>query len=116
MAIGKFLLLGAKGLKTLTSINDLSKRPPQKPLTAMSRRAPWEVFAVALDIDSPSIGCNSGSTLTSWLTSVNRDAVRSQISLWRIIGKAPLGHDSACSTEKCEPQTQVAGRSCGVQP
>ena len=73
MAIGKFLLLGAKGLKTLTSINNLLKRPPQKPLTAMSRQAPWEVFAVAVDVDSPSIGCTSGSTLTSWQISVNRD-------------------------------------------
>ena len=69
-----------------------------------------------LDINSPSIGCSSGSTVTLWQTSVNREAVRSQISLWRMIGKAPLGHERACSTEKCEPQTHVVGKPCGGRP
>ena len=69
-----------------------------------------------LDIDSPSMGCSSSSTLTSWQTSVNRDAVRSRIPLWWMIGNTPLGHERAYSTEKCEPQTPVVGKPCGGQP
>ncbi len=60
------------------------------------------------------MGCKSGSTLTSWQTSVRTEAVKSLISLCLIIGKAPLGQERACSTENLEPHTHVVGKSaCG---
>ena len=56
-------------------------RPPQKPLAAMSKRAPSFALQVALVRNSPVIGCRSGSMQTSLQTSVRRLAVRSLISL-----------------------------------
>ena len=44
------------GLITLTSTNALSKRPPQKPYMATSRRASSSVIAELYDIDSPESG------------------------------------------------------------
>ena len=52
----------------------------------------------------------------SWHTSVITVANRSLISLCLTIGKPPLGHDSACSTEKPEPHTHLAGICSGVIP
>ena len=43
-------------------------------------------------------------------------AVRPHISLCLIDGKPPLAQDSACSTEKVEPQARLAGNLSGVQP
>lgn len=79
------------------------KRPPQKPFAAVSRRAPSWVFEVALEKIFPDNGYSSGSMQTSLHTWVNRSAVKSLISLWRIEGKPPFGQDSACSTENLIP-------------
>ena len=40
--------------------------------------------------DSPDSGCKCGSMTTLGQTSVSREAVRSLISLWRIVGKPPM--------------------------
>ena len=61
-------------------------------------------------------GCRVGSVQTSLHTSVRRVAVRSRISLCRMVGKPPLGHDKACSTENFEPQWHLVGKTFGVQP
>ena len=103
-------------MKTLTSRKDLSKRPPQRPLTAISSLAPSVLIEEALARTSPESGCRSGSTRTSWQTSVSIVAVTSRISLWRMIGKPPLGHERTCSTVKEEPHTQWRGMLDGNQP
>ncbi len=49
------------------------------------------------EADSPESGCRSGSTLTSWHTSVKRPAVMSLISLCLSMGNPPLAQERACS-------------------
>ena len=61
-------------------------------------------------------GCRSGSTQTSLHTSLSSVAVMYCISLCLTEGNPPLEHDSACSTLKRFPQTQVGGMFVGVQP
>ena len=85
----------ACGLKTLTSKKVRSYRLPQRPLAAMSRRAPSWVFADTPDSCSLVMGCRCGSTLTSLHTSDIRLAVRSRISLCLIDGNPPLGQEIA---------------------
>ena len=63
---------------------------PQKPFAAMSKWAPSCVIEVALARVSPERGCRSGSTLTSWQTSVSRWAVRSRTSLCLKMGNPPF--------------------------
>ena len=75
----------------------LSWCPLQKPLAAISRRAPSCVFAVALVSCSPVSVCRSGSTETSWHTSVNSFAVRSRISLCLMEGNPPVQY--ACEND-----------------
>ena len=48
-------------------------------------------------------------------TSVSRLAVRSLISLCRMEGKSPFGHESVCSTENFTPQAQLEGVLSGSQ-
>ena len=55
-------------VETGTSKYVLSNLPPQKPLAAMSRRAPSWTLDEAPVRDSPVIGCNSGSIQTSLQT------------------------------------------------
>lgn len=55
-------------------VNTLS--PLQKPFAAMSSLAPSDVLTVALAMTSPVSGCRSGSTTTSWHTSVMSFAVK----------------------------------------
>ena len=43
---------------------------------------------------------------TLWHTSDNKEAVRSRISLWRIVGKLPKMHVIAWSTENDIPHLQ----------
>ena len=43
---------------------------------------------------------------TLWHTSDNKEAVRSRISLWRIVGKLPKLHIIAWSTENDIPHLQ----------
>ncbi len=52
----------------------------------------------------------SGSTLTSWHTSVKRPAVMSLISLCLSIGNPPLAQERAYSMEKGYPESHLAGR------
>ena len=73
---------------------------PQMPMEVLCARA------------SPVRGWRSGSTETSWQTSVSRSAVISLISLWRIDGKPPRGHERTCSTEKKAPQSQCLAGTC----
>ena len=110
------LFEGAWGLKILTSKYVFSKRPPQNPLTAMSSLAPSVLTEVAPFRTSPVSGCRSGSTRTSWQTSVRRAAITSRISLWRMMGNPPLGHESTCSTVKVEPHSQWRGTLDGGHP
>ena len=98
-----------------TSENVLSNRPPQKPLAAMSSRAPSCAFEVAPVRTFPVIGCRSGSMQTSLQTSVRTLAVRSLISLCLIDGKLPVGQDRACSTENLTPHPQVDGTCKGYK-
>ena len=82
----------------------------------MSSLAPSDEFVEVWLRVSPVSGWRSGSVFTSWHTSVRRWAVRSLSSLWRIIGKPPLGQERTCWTEKLEPQTQWVGVEGGCQP
>ena len=43
---------------------------------------------------------------TIWHTYDNKEAVRSRVSLWRIVGKPPKLHVIAWSTENNIPQVQ----------
>ena len=84
--------------------------------------------AINSNIQSRTIGPDRGSSsqnfsrewpqvrLTSWQTSVSIVAVTSRISLWRMIGKPPLGHERTCSTVNEEPHTQWRGMLEGNQP
>ena len=83
------LLQGALGWNTLTS-KKASWRIFQKPLARTSSRAPSSVLVEASLKDSPDSGCRCGSMATLGQTSVSREAVRSLISLWRIVGKLPM--------------------------
>ena len=103
-------------MKTLTSKKVRSNRPPQKPLAATSSLTPSSLIAEAPESASPVIGSRVGSMHTSWQTSAIKFAVRSLISLCRMVGKPPFGHDRACSTEKLVPQAHVVGVCKGCQP
>ena len=83
------LLLGAFGWNTITS-KKASWRVFQKPLARTSSRAPSSVLVEASQKDSPDSGCRCGSMATLGQTSVSREAVRSLISFWRIVGKPPM--------------------------
>ena len=83
-------------MKTQTSKQVLLNLPPQKPLAAMSRRAPSWTLDEAPVSDSPVIGCNYGSVQTSLHTSVRRLVVRSLISLCLIVGNPLLGQELEC--------------------
>ena len=76
------------------------------------------MLEVALVRASPVSGCRLGFIMTSWHTSesVSREAVTSRISLWRMVGKPPLGQERACSTVKVFPQAQSMGIRDGVHP
>ena len=67
----------------------------------MLEEPPWQVL--------PVIGCRSGSTLTSWHTSVNKSVLRSQMLLCQMIGNLPLGQDMVRSIEKVLPDTPLDG-------
>ena len=86
------------------------------PETTTSSLAPSSIMAEAPESASPVIGCRVGSVHTSCQTSVIRFAVRSRTSLCRMVGKPPIGHDSACSTEKLVPQAHEVGVCKGCQP
>ncbi len=92
---------------------NLSKEPPH---TAMSRRAPGCVLALAPARFSPVTGNSSGSVQTLLLTSLRRSAVKSRISLCRMDGKPPFAHERACSTVKEEQQAHFEGSFFEVQP
>ncbi len=79
-------------MRTLTKV--FSKIPPQKPFIDMSSLPPSDVLAVAADSVSCVKGYKSGSIFTSWHTSFRTEAVKSLISLWRIMGNAPLEQES----------------------
>ena len=81
----------------------------------LSNLAPSWTFEEAPLSCSPFTLWSSGSTQTSFRTSVSRLAVRSLISLWRIDGKPPFGHERACSTENFMSQVQFAGARRGIQ-
>ena len=59
-----------------------------------------EVLADRPENTSPVIVCRSGSTQTSFQTSINNVAVRSKILLWHNEGNPPFWQEMACSTEK----------------
>ena len=80
-------LLGARGLKTLTSKNARWCLSPQKPCARTSRRAPSSELEVLCESLSPVIGCRGGS-----VASDNNFAVRSLMSLCLIEGNPP--HES----------------------
>ena len=83
---------------------------------AISSLAPSSVLVAASVKLFPSMARKSGSTLTSWRTSVRSDAVRCLSSSCGSIGKPPLLQDKECSTEEVEPQEQLEGRRDGCQP
>ena len=85
----------AKGLKTLTSKNVRSKRPPQNPFAAMSRRALLSLVVVLLANCSPVSGWRSGSLLTLGHTCESSSLHISRNSLCLMVGKPPVGHESA---------------------
>ena len=82
----------------------------------MSSLALSSVFAVRSWKYSLSSFCKLGSKQTLWHTWVRSSAVRSRISLWRWMGKAPLLQLKACSTENAFPQMQLVGKNGGVHP
>ena len=103
-------------MNTRTSRKVLSCLPPQKPLAAMSSLAPSVVIADRPDSTSLDTSCRSGSTWTSWHTSVSRFAVMSLISLCRMEGNPPRGQESTCSTVKLAPHSQLEGVRGGAHP
>ena len=109
-------LEGAIGLKTLTSKNALSYRPPQKPLAAICSLAPSSVTAEAPVMGSPVIGCSVGSMQTSLHTSDSQHPTVPRTSLCLIEGKPPFGQESECSTVKLDPQAQLVGTLDGSHP
>ena len=58
------------------------------------------------------VHCQSSLSWTD--RTCRRLAVRSLISLCLIDGKPSLGQDSACSTEKWVPQSQLIGVRAGI--
>ena len=108
-------LVRTKGLKIRTSKNALSDLS-QKPSALTSSLALSSVFAVCSWKCSLSSFCKLGSRQTLWHTWERSSAVRSRISLWRWMGKAPLLQLKACSTENALPQMQLVGKKGGVQP
>ena len=89
---------------------------PQKFCATTSRRAPSSLLAVRWCSCSPVTGWRDGSVPTLWHTSLNRSAVISLISLWRIDGNPPCLQLSACSMVFLSPQTHWEGRWGGCHP
>ena len=106
--------VGHRRINTRTSKKVRSNLPPQTPLAEMSSLAPDWTFDPGAR--GWSTGCNWGSTEKSWHASVKTFANRSRISLWRIIGKPPRGHDKACSTLKSLEHTHLMGIWSGCSP
>ena len=104
----------ARGLNTRTSKKVRSNLPPQTPLADMSNLAPSCTLVPAGSSRSTCWSC--GSVATSWHVSVITLASRSRISLCRIMGKPPVGHDSACSTSNGLLQTHFVGMWSGCRP
>ena len=77
-----------------------------------SSGAESSLLAVASDKCSPVSGWRTGSTHTSWHTA-NIRSVRSQTSLWRMIGNPPVGQFRAWSMVNDLPQAHVVGNSGG---
>ena len=111
----KLLVRLGVGVKIFTSKNATCQFP-QKFLAATSTLASSFALAVACCSSSPDRGCNTGSSKTSWQTSVSNMPVRSLISLCRILGKAPLGQLSAWSMVKVSLHTHLEGIFSGNQP
>ena len=103
-------------MKTLTSKNARSNRPPQKPLALMSNLASSPRMLVLMDNTSPVRGCRGVSTVTSLHTSFSRSAVISRSSLWRMNGYPPVGQDSVCAIVNNCPQTHCEASIGGDQP
>ena len=101
----------ANELKTLTSNNATSSRPPQKPLALMSRCLLSSAFVAILSTDGI-----TGSVLTSMHTSAMVAGSRSRISLCLTDGSPPVGQLSACVVLKTCPQMHVAGSLGGLHP
>ena len=91
-------------------------RSPQNPHALTSSWAESFLFAVWNDKCFPASGWRADSPQTSWHTSDIRSAVRSRISLWRIIGNPPVGLFRAWSVVDDLPQAHVAGMSGGCYP
>ena len=104
-------LLGAKGLKTLTSKTALCDHS-QKLSALMSTLAPSQSSLQSL----PDRVCSSGSMQTLLHTSAMRSAVRSLMSLSLSVGKPPLGQVRACSTFRFLPQTYTLRIFCSCHP
>ena len=104
----------ARGLNTRTSKKVRSNLPPQTPLADMSNLAPSCTLVPAGSSWSTCWSC--GSVATSWHVSVITLASRSRISLCRIMGKPPVGHDSACSTSNGLLHTHFVGMWSGCRP
>lgn len=60
--------------------------PPQKTLATMSRHAPGCMLDIVPFSCSLEIGCRVGSIPTPGHISVSKVAVKSRISLWRMVG------------------------------
>ena len=96
--------------------NIFSNLLPQTPFAAMSSLDSSSTFAVAPSGVSLVTGCNLGSIQTTLHTLMKTFAVRSQISFCLIVGKPPLAHERACSTENLLAQLRDAAILYGVQP
>ena len=73
-------------------------------------------MAEAPEDGSPVMGCKSGSIETLWHTYDISWADTSRISLCRIEGNPPFGHDRTCSRVKSFPQAHVDGMFAGCHP
>ena len=104
---GGKVLFGVGGSRRVEDSNiKVSLFEQTAPKAALSNIARSVVMAEAPLRFSPVMGCRVGSMQTSLQTSKSQLPTVSQASLCRIWGKAPLGQESECSTEKCVPQSQ----------
>ena len=98
------------GLNVVASEKVGWNRLPQKPDALISKQALASKFAVwrERDRDSPVKGWRESSVDTAWKTSDSKSAVRSWMSLWRVVGKASFEQLRVCLDL---PQTKLAGET-----
>ena len=119
LAVGnaRFFVGGCIGFEHFWRLNVFSQNDiPKSIYCTVYSLAPSVMLEVSLNMALPVSGCRSGSVLTLSHTSISRFDVMSSISLWWIVGKAPLRHKRVYSTVKEDPLSQTIGICDGDHP